>query len=348
MWKFLESEMKVIYGLSEDAYRTDAVIADLFGLKKGTVASIRRRLLDAGAMFYANVPAFHKLGCEMLGIHIGTTEPSERMDAKSNDYMEFCNEAPQIFEGLIGGNSVVLFTAFRNATEYDSFIQSHNRFFTGTRRSSKARLKSTVFPFALSRGLYVPSFAPVVRRFFELDVPPPKEKALVPVTVENPSLSETEKRTLIALVENPMASDREIATKVKLSRQAVTRIRNKLEDDRMISKVCVPRLYKWGFEIFAIAHAWFNMELSWEKRLSTQPSRVVNSSFYFISKPDESIASYLVSKYSEYSDSLDEVMAWYHKHSAFDEKPEVTLFPLERSVELRTFDYGPVVRHLLS
>ena len=39
MWKFLESEMKVILGLTEDADRTDSEIADTYGLRNGTVAT---------------------------------------------------------------------------------------------------------------------------------------------------------------------------------------------------------------------------------------------------------------------------------------------------------------------
>src|SRR4030042_328734 len=117
MWKFLESEMLVILGLAEDATRTDAQIADIYNLKKGTVASIRRRLLDAGAMTYVNVPAFNKLGCELLGFHIGTVEPSERADTRTNHYIEFTSEFPQIFHGMIGGTSVVFYTALKNATE---------------------------------------------------------------------------------------------------------------------------------------------------------------------------------------------------------------------------------------
>src|SRR5512136_1904006 len=103
MWKFLESEMRVILGLSEDATRTDVQIAELYGLKKGTVASIRRRLLDAGAISFVNVPSFYKLGCEMMGFHIGATEPSARADTRANHYVEFTNKTPQIFEGMIGG-----------------------------------------------------------------------------------------------------------------------------------------------------------------------------------------------------------------------------------------------------
>lgn len=348
MWKFLESEMKVIIGLSEDANRTDSEVADLYDLRKGTVASIRRRLLDAGAIHFVNVPSFNKLGCEMLGFHIGTADPSEEADARTNDYVEFCNRSPQIFEGILGGNSIAFYTVFRNATEYDTFVQSHNRFFSGSRRSSKAKLRSAVFPFALSRGTFVPNFASIIHNYFSLDIPAPRVQSPGPVEIESPDLSDSERATLIAMVENPMASDREIASIIKLSRQAVTRIRNRMIEDKMVSRACLPRLYKWGFEICAIAHAWFNMEMSWDKRLKSQPRAVVDLSFYTLSKPDEAVASYLIASFANYSERVETTLAWYHKVGAFDEKPEITLFPLERGIELRSFDYGPAVRELLT
>ncbi|MBU0685757.1 MAG: winged helix-turn-helix transcriptional regulator [Thermoplasmatota archaeon] len=347
MWKFLESEMLVILGLTENANRTDAEIGDLYGLKKGTVASIRRRLLDAGAITYVNVPAFNRLGCEMVGVHMGTVEPSERSDARINHYLEFCNKSPQVFQGLIGGSNMVLYTALRNATEYDSFIQTHNKFFASSRRMSKAKLLSTVFPYGLSRGTFAPNFASIVHRHFQLDVPTPKCALPTPVETEPADLSETERLTLVATIENPRASDREVSSIVGLSRQAVTRIRNKLLEEGIFTPACIPRLYKWGFEICAVAHTWFNMELPWEKRLKSQPRECVDLSFYSLSKADESVANYLLAKYTDYSQQLEGILAWYSKMKAFDEKPEITLFPLERCTELRTFDYGPAVRHLL-
>lgn len=347
MWKFLESEMLVILGLSEDATRTDAQIADIYGLKKGTVASIRRRLLDAGAIRFVNVPAFNKLGCEMIGFHMGSAEPTNRVDARANDYIEFCNKTPQLFHGLIGGSSVVFYTALKNATEYDEIVQNHNRFFSGSRRESKARMVSSVFPFTLTKINVVPNFASIVHRFFQLDVPPPRHIAPVLAGVESPDLSRTERATLVALVENPLASDRKIAAIVGLSRQAVTRIRNKLLEEGICNPVCLPSLYKWGFEICAVAHPKFNMEISWEKRLKSQPKDIVELSFYTLSKADEGVANYIVARYSEYSDQLQSILAWYHKAKALDEPPDITLFPLERSTELRTFEFGPAVRHLM-
>jgi len=348
VWKFLESERLVIFGLTEDATRTDAQIAELFKLKKGTVASIRRRLLDAGAIAYVNVPAFNRLGCEILAFHLGTTEPQERSDIRVGHYMDFCSRSPQIFEAMMSGTSLVMYTAFRNATEYDSFIQGYNSFFTGSRRPSRARITSSIFPFALSRGAYVPNFASIVHRHFQLECPRPRSVLPASTEVEGPDLSNTEKRTLITLVENPLASDRRISEIVGLSRQAVTRVRNKLLEDEMFFPVCIPRLYKWGFEICAVAHPKFNMEMPWEKRLKSEPKDVVDFSFYTLSKADESVTNYLLAKYSDYTEQLEGALAWYHKAGAFEEKPELTLLPLERCTELRTFDYAPIVRHLLA
>lgn len=347
MWKFLDSEKLVMLGLTEDATRTDAQIADLFGLKKGTVAAARRRLLDAGAIDFVNVPAFNKLGCELLAVHIGTTEAIERADTRVNHYLDFCAQRPELFHGLIGGTSVVMFTVLRNATELDVFVQAHNRFFSGPRRPSKARLSTIIFPFALSKITMVPNFAPVVHRYFQLEVPPPRPVYPSLTEVSEPDLSPTERACMVALVEHPRASDREIGAIVKLSRQAVTRTRNKLQEEGLVIPACIPRLHRWGFEICAVVHSRFNMEVQWEKRLRSQPRAPVEFSYFTLSKADESITNYYIARFGEYSEQLESALAWYHKVKVFEEPPEITLFALERSNELRTFEYGPAVRRLL-
>ncbi len=347
MWKFLQSEKLVILGLTERPESTDAEIADAYNLKKGTVASIRRRLMDAGAISYLNVPAFQKLGCEMIAVHIGMTEPAERSDARVNDYVDFCSKSPTIFEGTIGGGSVVMYGVYRNATELDAFVQSHGRYFSGDRRPSKAKLQTLMFPYTLSRLSPVPNFPTIVHRFFDFDTPAPRSSLPVNTPIEAADLSNTEKAVLVAMVENPMYSDRRLAGLVKLSRQAVTRIRNRLKEDGIVTSCCLPRLSKWGFEILAVAHARFNLEYPWDKRLKSQPTEVVDLSFYTLSKADEAVSNYLIAKYSTYSEQLENLLAWYHRAGAFEDKPTLTLLPLERSTELRNFNYGPAVRNLL-
>lgn len=348
MWKFLHSEMLVILAITEDANRTDAEIADIYDLKKGTVSSVRRRLLDAGAMQYTYVPAFNRLGCEMIGFHYGSTDPAIRPDTKANHYMEFCNSSPQVFFSIVGGGSIVMLTALRNATEHELFMQRHNTFFTGHRSGSKAKLSSIVFPYALSRGTYIPQFAPLVHSYFQLDVPAPKGQQFAQAKVDPIDLTQTEKDVLVNMVSDPSSSDREIASKVSLSRQAVTRIRNMLTDEGILTRICVPRLYRWGFEICAIAHPRFSMEIPWEKRLRNQPREISELTFFMVSKADEAVANYMVAKYSQYAAQLENVLAWYHKIKALDEKVDIALFPLERSTELRNFEFTAAVANILS
>lgn len=347
MWRFLPSEMNVILGLVEDADRTDAEIADVYGMNKGTVASVRRRLLDAGAVYFVNVPSFNKLGCELMAYHMGTTDPGVSSDTKANNYIEFCDGSPNIIYGMVGGGHVLLYTVFKDATEFETFMQSHNRHFSSGRRVSKAKLETALFPYGMTKANYVTNFAPIVHRFFQPDVPAPEASPLTTEAISEPDLSENEENTLVELVANPLFSDRQLASKVKLSRQAVTRIRRKLFEEGYLTRVCIPRLYKWGFEICTVAHSKFSMDLRWDIRLKSQPKEVSDYSFFTLSKADESVTIHMVSKYQEYAESLESTLGWYHKMRVFDESPRITVFSLDRTTELRSFDFLPAVRNLL-
>jgi DNA-binding Lrp family transcriptional regulator len=347
MWRFLPSEMMVILGLSEDADRTDAEIAEKYGMNKGTVASVRRRLLDSGAIYFVNVPSFNKLGCELMAFHMGTTDPGVSSETKANNYLEFCDGAPNVFHGMIGGGHVSFHTVFRDATELESFLQEHNRFFSGARRPSKAKLDTAMFPYELTKGTYISNFAPIVHRFFQLDVPPPKARPLTSDSVTEPDLSENERGTLLELVAGPLLSDRQLASKVRLSRQAVTRIRRKLFEEGYLTRVCIPRLYKWGFEIYAVSHSRFSMDLRWDIRQKSQPKDTAELSFLTLSKADGAVTNHMISKYQEYAETQESMLGWFHKMKVFDESPQITVFSLERCTEMRSFDFLPAVRNLL-
>ena len=348
MWRFLHSEMKVILGLVEDADRTDAEIADVYGMNKGTVAAVRRRLVDSGAVTFVNVPSFNKLGCELMAFHSGAMDPAVEADSKTNNYLEFCDSSPNVFHGVVGGGHVSLHAVFRDVTELETFLQGHNKFFSGTRRPSKAKLDTIMFPYRITRGTYRMNFAPTVHRFFEIDTPAPKARPSTSEEITEPDLSENERNTLLELVASPLSSDRQLASKVGLSRQAVTRIRRVLFEEGYLSKVCVPNLYKWGFELYVVSHAKFSMDMRWDIRIKSQPSETSDLPFFSLSKADEAVTNHMVSRYQEYTNGLENLLAWFHKMKAFDESPRITVFSLERSTELRSFDFLPALRRLLS
>ncbi|MDQ1372507.1 MAG: hypothetical protein QG582_1425, partial [Candidatus Thermoplasmatota archaeon] len=97
-----------------------------------------------------------------------------------------------------------------------------------------------------------------------------------------------------------------------------------------------------------VSHAKFSMDLRWDIRIKSQPSETSDLPFFSLSKADEAVTNHMVSRYQEYTNGLENLLAWFHKMKAFDESPRITVFSLERSTELRSFDFLPALRHLLS
>ena len=347
MWKFLPNEKLVIMSLVEDATRTDAEIAELNGMNAGTVAAVRRRLLDAGALFFVNIPSFNKLGCEMIAFHHGALDPAVPFDAKSADYMRYCSSSPQTFDAIISTKSVLFYSVLRNVTELEEYLSHHNRFFSGENRRSKARVTTATFPYAVTKGTYALNYAPTVSLFLELEGPEPKPREPTSVEVTSADLTENEKQVLMALVENPNSPDRETAVKSGVSRQSVTRIRRKMEEEGYLTLVCVPRLYRWGFEIYSAIHAHFSSDFAYSDLMDKQPQGPLGYSFFSLFKADEAVVNYMTANFQDYSRDLDEAMAWYHERKAFEKEPAITMLPLEHCIELKTHDFAPALRNLL-
>ncbi|MDH3365114.1 MAG: hypothetical protein OEM29_03810 [Thermoplasmata archaeon] len=348
MWKFLPFEKLVILSLVEDATRTDGQVAEMNNINAGTVASVRRRMLDAGAIYYINVPSFHKLGCEMIAFSKGTLDPAVSAEIKTSDYMEFCSSSPQLFDAIISNQFIVFMSVLRNAADLEDLKVRHNRFFTGVKRVSKAKLSTTSFPYELSKGTWTTNFAPLVHRFFALDRPRPKPRSQISQEVTSPDLSNNEQKVLMALVENPSEPDRKVASIVGLSRQAVTRIRHKLLEQEYYTPICVPRLYRWGFEIYSVAHLHFNMDFALSEKYEQQPREYVDFSFFSLMKPDEAIANHMISTFQDYAHGLEAGLTWYHRERAFEKEPDMTLMSLEHCVEIKTFEFAPALRNLLT
>jgi len=90
-------------------------------------------------------------------------------------------------------------------------------------------------------------------------------------------LTKNERKTLKLLLENSRISDSTIAEKLKISSQAIGKIRRKLEDSIIDSYTANLNYNKLGIKIFAIAHAKLTQEgldkgeLEIEQKLLDEP-----------------------------------------------------------------------------
>ena len=341
---FRESEKLVIYGLTQDAQLTDSSLARRFGMKESTVSSIRRRLMDSRNVYFANVPSFHKLGCEMFVQLYGSTNPAVPKDIKDMSHLGFLDETPEVFDSVSGESFIMMSGVFRSFSDYLQAIDRYDKHFMDLRVAERADLKSVFFPFRISRLCYSYNFAPGLHRIFNLDVPKPEPNRPVKYDVEDVDLSPVEKRTLINLAEYPHATDAQIAQIISKSRQTVTNIRKRLERKGMFTRVCIPLLFTWNIDLIAYVHMRFKPDLDEETRLSLSKEDWIDLSWYTLERESEAYTTYMFKDYKDYVSEMQRMMKPLLESDVLRGDPHISLVSTAAAKELRDCYFAPMVR----
>ncbi len=337
----------VIFGLTQDAQLTDSSLARRFGMKESTVSSIRRRLMDSRNIYFANVPSFHRLGCELLVQLYGPTNPAVPKDIKDMSHLVYLDHTPEIFDSVSGEGFVMMSGVFRTFSDYLVAIDRYDRYFMGVRAAEKADIRPVFFPLAISRLCYSYNFSPGLHRIFNLDVPKPEPVRPEALEVERVDLSPVEKRTLINLAEYPHATDAQIAQMVGKSRQTVTNIRKRLQRESMFRRVCIPLLFTWNIDLIAFVHTRFKPELDSETRVALSTEDWIDLSWYTLERDAEAYTCYMFRDYKDYVNEMQRMMKPLMESSVLRADPSISLVSTAAAKELRDCHYAPIVRKLL-
>ncbi len=92
-------------------------------------------------------------------------------------------------------------------------------------------------------------------------------------------LKDSERKIICELIKNSRGSDREIAKVIGVSQPTVTRTRNRLEKEGLITYVGIPNLAKMGYEIMAFMFA------NW-KHQKYQDTRVLKAKDFISKHPN--------------------------------------------------------------
>lgn len=341
---FRESEKLVIFGLTQDAQLTDSSLARKFGMKESTVSSIRRRLMDSRQIYFANVPSFHKLGCEMFVQLYGSTNPAVPKDVKDMSHLAFLDETPEVFDSVSGEGFIMMSAVFRDFSDYLGALDRYDKHFMGSRSAEKADLKSVFFPFQISSLRYTYNFAPGLHRIFNLDVPKPEPVRPMMYMVETIELSSMEKRTLIDLAEYPHATDAQIAQMLGKSRQTITNVRKRLEKKGMYTRVCIPLLFTWNIDLIAFVHLRFKADLDPEIRAELSGEDWIGLSWYTAERDSEAYTTYMFKDYKDYVSEMQRMMKPLLEGGVLRSDPHISLVSTAAAKELRDCYFAPMVR----
>lgn len=344
---FRESEKLVIFGLTQDAHLTDSSLARKFGMKESTVSSIRRRLMDSRNIYFANVPSFHRMGCEMFVQLYGPTNPAVPKDIKDSSHLVFLDETPEVFDSVSGEGFIMMSAVFRNFSDYLLALDRYERHFLGIHAAEKADLKSVFFPLEISQLRYTYNFAPGLHRIFGLDVPKPQPGLPQRYDVESVDLSLMEKKCLAYLAEYPHATDAQIAQLLGKSRQTVTNVRKRLARKGMFTRVCIPLLFTWNIDLITFVHLGFKPDLDPEVRASLSKEDWIGLSWYTMERDSEAYTCYMFKDYKDYVSEMQRMMKPLLDSNVLRSDPHISLVSTAAAKELRDCHFAPMVRKFL-
>ncbi|MGQ9586780.1 MAG: MarR family transcriptional regulator [Thermoplasmata archaeon] len=303
--------------------------------------------MDSRNIYFANVPAFHKLGCEMIVQMYGSTNPAVPKDVKDRSHQSYLDETPEVFDSVSGEGFIMMSAVFRDFSDYLEAIDRYDRYFMGVKSAEKADLRSVFFPFRISKVMYSYNFAPGLHRIFDLDVPKPEPNRPEHFTVEMADLSMMEKRTLTYLAEYPHSTDAQIAQLIGRSRQTVTNVRKRLERKGMFKRVCVPLLFTWSIDLIAYVHLRFRPDLDFEAREALSSGDWIDLSWYTAERQSEAYLCYMFRDYRDYLSEMQRMMKPLMESGVLRADPHISLVSTAAVKELRDCYFAPMLRKFI-
>lgn len=343
-----KNEKVALYGLVRYPQLKDIEIAERIGLKISTFNAIKNRLRRRGYYSTVIIPYLQELGCELLSVSYGWTNPSIPLETKLKKIGDdiLCSGV-ECFYQVAESNQAFSLLMGLNYTDLKINVETLERRLSKLKFLGNQAIRIIFFPFKTSKIFRFFDFAPLIAKTFELNF---DEKRISTDFEEKGKrrLSQIEKRVYYGLIKYPDLSDSKIAEKMSLERHTVANIRKRFEKEKLIKKIRVPDLKKLGFQMLVFSYSRFNPLTPLDKRkkgiellLKGYPNIMMLTSH------SEAVNLFVVRDFEEYKKSKDEVISYYSSKNFFAEYPTLLTFSTSNMRILKNFEFGPIVRKVL-
>jgi len=341
-------EKATLYGMTRFPGYNDRELSEVLNEKMSTVTSIRRRLKERGVCFKAMVPSFRALGCEVISLCYGGISSGLLIDMKKA--MErglFVGNDDSAFFAQVGTFSWLELGAFPNFSsakgQGEVMWKKLNDILGGV--SGQPCLQS-YYPLDQMRIHNFFDYTGLLSELFHLDRRPQRR----PASEGHPTrkLSHIEKLVFYGLVKHPDVADKVVAEHMKVSRQAVARIRKLLIKEGFLFPLVIPNLEKLGHEILVYFRFHLNPRLG-EKARAGAVQTIVNGvpNLFSFSTSLECVAIGAFCTFPEFEKSSHRMIRRLEERKLLEGAPDLQTYLLPDTVIVRNHDYVPLVKNLL-
>jgi DNA-binding MarR family transcriptional regulator len=345
------NEKLTLYGLVRFPDRNDRELAAELGLKLSTVTAIRNRLGRSGHFRSVRIPFLERLGGELLIVtaaRLNIMLPREELLRALREVLSGMDDA---FYAVADGDHLLLFSMCRNYT--DAWTDSEKGYQQladrGVLAGKAARRQTVIFPLNQTRLLRFFDFSKALAQAFGIGRPDPDPPAIVKPEPPGPRrLSRIEKSVLLGLVRFPDLADNEVARKIGVTRQSVTKIRRRLESERLLAAARIPDLQRTGLEIMAMSHyeALPGATPAARRKGIEWPTKDMPA-FFHVAGQREGIILGLAGSFTDFKRRQREASRAYLERGHFKDEPSLTLLSVPDLAVVKDFVFAPLVKRVL-
>ena len=335
---FTPAEKSVLYGLVKYPTLNDRELSEVIGVKPSTTTAIRRRLRKKEIFFTKRIPMGHKLGYEILAIAYGRLKPT-LSEKNRQAFRHWVKDIPYVFLSLESTEWVFNVAYLKNYSMFREYTDTISEMFKHSNLVDAKTWVPVIFGFDTSRLLTYFDYGPALRHIFEIK----EEVDTAPAIEEHAPIKLTKKEmsVLRGLVQYPESSDKSVAEKIGASRQAVSTMRKRFEDEGLMKTVRVVDLEKVGYSILCMAHSTFTPHAPMTVRkegIRFALERIPN--VLMVASNPENVMLTPVLDYDDYHKMRTDILSLYMGKDFMRDEPMVTLYPLSDTRTIKYFDFS--------
>ena len=236
----------------------------------------------------------------------------------------------------------------RNYTEVKNDVDELQHFLSTNNIISTNTWQYVLFPYEVSSIINMFDYSYLLSHILCEDKKETLDIDLKYQKCERRNLTTKEKLALMGLIQYPTLPDNAIANKVGISRQALSSMRQKFEDDGLIRTLNIPNPSLIGAEILVFSHILFNPDCLLEDRKRGVKMVLEGSPVVFVvSGSFESTMIHYVKNYDEYNLFKNKLISYYASKKFLRTVGNIELMPVGSLEVHKSYDFTGILKNLM-
>lgn len=339
------NERLVLYGLVHLPTRNDRELSERIDVKVSTVTAIRRRLRRAEYFVTKRIPSMHRLGWEILAAGHVRIDPGQGPQALARLRDGLKDRLPGLFHVMASPDHVTFLAAAPDYTTFSGDVDELRQLLDRTKVLGDGDLHISVFPMTRSVVPVFFDYSHALAMGFGIEE---HATARAATSKGGPvDLTRKEAEVLKGLVRFPELSDKALALRVKVSRQAVSKMRREFEEEAILRTVRLPNLRLLGFELFTAGFAHFAPTATLRARAEgTEKTLRQSPTFCVVASDADTVVLGAARNYEQFSALRQSLVRWHEERGFFRGEPTIYLGLADTTELIRHCEFAPLIGSL--